>query len=139
MLLLRAAGGDEIAIGRRATLALQRGWYAYAGSARGPGGLAARVGRHIAGSGPLRWHIDYLRRATAPGEIWFAEAADNLEHAWADALARLPGVAMPLARFGASDCACPSHLYRFAARPALAQFIALCSRAEPKPRAVRIR
>jgi len=37
------------------------GWYVYVGSALGPGGLAAKVGRHLGGRKMCRWHTAYLR------------------------------------------------------------------------------
>ena len=39
------------------------------------------------------------------------------QHAWADAVRDDLGGVAPLARFGASDCACEAHLYRFRSRP----------------------
>ena len=44
-------------------LTLAAGQYAYVGSAHGPGGLRARVGRHLRAEKPLHWHIDYLTAA----------------------------------------------------------------------------
>lgn len=38
----------------------RRGLYLYVGSARGPGGLKARVGRHLVKDKRVKWHIDYL-------------------------------------------------------------------------------
>ena len=42
------------------------GFYAYVGSAFGPGGLQARVGHHLAGTAEPHWHIDYLLRIANP-------------------------------------------------------------------------
>ena len=39
---------------------LAPGWYVYAGSARGPGGLAARLKRHFRKQKSLQWHVDHL-------------------------------------------------------------------------------
>ncbi len=39
---------------------LRKGTYVYIGSARGPGGLKARLSRHLAKKKDGRWHIDYL-------------------------------------------------------------------------------
>lgn len=85
------------------------GLYLYVGSAWGPGGLAARVGRHLRGNGPLRWHIDYLRAQSAPVAIWIAPEKRN-ECTWATALIEMSGIQIPVPRFGASDCTCPAHL-----------------------------
>lgn len=82
----------------------------YVGSALGPGGLRARLGRHLFGGGKLRWHIDYLREICPPVAAWWQTGRTRREHAWARALLRLDGARVLRARFGASDCACESHL-----------------------------
>ena len=51
----------EISVGKLGVLEAQPGFYVYVGSALGPGGLAARVGRHCRREKILRWHVDYLR------------------------------------------------------------------------------
>lgn len=88
---------------------LPAGRYLYLGSAWGPGGLRARVGRHFRAGKPLRWHIDHLTRcARLVGA--FAVTGER-ECALVERLRRLPEVAVPLPRFGSTDCAvCPSHL-----------------------------
>ncbi len=100
----------RLRVGSLGEMMVHPGFYLYVGSAFGPGGLRARVGRHIAGSGPLRWHIDYLRRVTQPVETWCAPE-QRCEHEWAQSLAAAARVSVPLARFGASDCRCPAHLF----------------------------
>ena len=93
------------------TFTLAPGRYAYVGSAHGSGGLAARVGRHLRADKPRHWHIDALT-ATAPVvEVWYAASPTRLECTWAAVLRDLPGVVLPIPRFGASDCSCPSHLH----------------------------
>jgi len=48
-------------VGRRWAVALPSGVYVYVGSAWGPGGLAARLRRHVCrGARRLWWHVDYL-------------------------------------------------------------------------------
>lgn len=124
VLLCEAGGQACIQIGRFGTLALMPGWYAYVGSAFGPGGLRARVGRHLRRDKPLRWHFDYLRPHVAPRAVWYLAAAERCESAWATALAQLFGAAVPLAGFGASDHPGASHLFTFPARPSLLDFSA---------------
>jgi Uri superfamily endonuclease len=51
-----------IQIGRLGKFNFSDGYYAYVGSAFGPGGLAARLSHHLRRSHKPRWHIDYLRR-----------------------------------------------------------------------------
>ncbi|RJT06576.1 DUF123 domain-containing protein [Halococcus sp. IIIV-5B] len=107
-LLIELPTPTTIEVGALGERALSPGWYAYTGSALGPGGFA-RVDRHrevATGERDVRhWHIDYLlghpatvldRAVTTPVD---AECA----------IARtLPGERIPA--FGASDCDCESHL-----------------------------
>lgn len=109
-------------IGRLGEARLAPGHYAYVGSAFGPGGVRARLGRHLRGATALRWHIDFLRRVCRVETAWVSYEPRRLEHAWAAALLTLPGASRPLAGFGASDCRCDTHLAGFAERPALAAF-----------------
>jgi Uri superfamily endonuclease len=94
----------------------------YVGSALGPGGLAARIGRHLDSARPLRWHLDYLKRATRIVEIWCVANPLRREHAWANALGSLPNAAIPMPGCGSSDCDCPAHLFAFPTAPKLATF-----------------
>jgi Uri superfamily endonuclease len=114
LLVLLAAATARLRVGALGEMALSPGFYLYVGSAFGPGGLRARVRRHFDGQGALRWHVDYLRRTTQPVEAWCAPGV-RCEHAWAQSLAVAAG--LPLARFGASDCRCPAHLFYLAQRP----------------------
>ncbi|MCG6876001.1 MAG: GIY-YIG nuclease family protein [Betaproteobacteria bacterium] len=111
-----------IRVGRLGRARFRPGFYTYAGSALGPGGLAARVGRHALGSDVIHWHIDHLSRLAPVREAWFATGRMRREHAWACALARLSGTAAPIAGFGASDCCCRSHLVYFSVPPTLDAF-----------------
>ncbi len=87
------------------------GLYVYAGSARGPGGIRARVARHARRGKPRHWHVD---RLTEVGRIAAAVAIpDGRECAVVETLRTRRGVAFPVPGFGASDCrACPAHLLR---------------------------
>jgi len=116
VVVLETGKARRIRIGALGRLALEPGFYAYVGSAFGPGGLAARLGHHLRRGRSPHWHIDYLRRHAAVCEIWLAEGA-RAEHAWAGALTRVPSAEMPCLGFGATDCRCPTHLFRFAQRP----------------------
>ena len=104
--------------GRFAGITLPAGWHVYAGSARGPGGLRARLGRHLARRKHRRWHVDQLttvaetvralpfpdtETAPAPGECALAQA-----------LLSSGSFEAPVPGFGSSDCrACPAHLLRW--------------------------
>ena len=64
LLLIELAAPLALGIPRFGAAILPPGRYAYGGSAYGPGGLRARIGRHLRRDKPLRWHVD---RLTAPG------------------------------------------------------------------------
>lgn len=88
---------------------LAPGHYAYCGSAYGPGGLAARLARHLRPDKKPHWHVD---RLTAAGRIRAAYAQPGgSECGLVEALRRLPGTEVPLPGFGSSDCRrCAAHL-----------------------------
>jgi len=71
ILVLRCSTSRTIRIGRLGKLPLQPGWYLYAGSAFGPGGLRARVGHHARRAARPRWHIDYFRRCARLEAVWY--------------------------------------------------------------------
>ena len=107
---LRLDAHSTCRIGALGEYTLQPGNYIYVGSAWGPGGLAARLSRHLRGSGKIRWHIDYLRQLALPSAAWIAVNM-HLECTWAKVLQHHPHASMPIPGFGASDCRCPSHLF----------------------------
>ena len=88
---------------------LPPGRYAYCGSAHGPGGIAARVGRHLRRDKALRWHVDHL---TGAGRVVAVHARPGGREC--DLFARVSrglGVRVPVPGFGSSDCRhCPAHL-----------------------------
>ena len=122
VLVMRLDRRATVRIGGLGAKRLRPGFYTYAGSALGSGGIAARVGRHVHASKVIHWHVDYLRRVAPLREVWFRTGGKRCEHEWARALATLPGASAPIRGFGASDCRCPSHLVYFTAPPAIAAF-----------------
>jgi Uri superfamily endonuclease len=85
---------------------LPPGRYLYCGSARGPGGLRARLARHMRRGKRRHWHVDLLTEAGRVAGAWIVPGGD--ECALVAALSHLP---MPIPGFGASDCRrCRSHL-----------------------------
>jgi Uri superfamily endonuclease len=88
------------------TASLAPGLYLYCGSARGPGGLAARIARHMRREKRAHWHVDQLTR---DGEVFGAFVFPGGDECAINAtLDRLP---TPLEGFGSSDCRrCRSHL-----------------------------
>jgi Uri superfamily endonuclease len=122
IVILRSDENRPVLIGARGLLQLQTGYYLYAGSALGPGGLRARVGRHLAGTGRPRWHIDFLRQVTRPHGAWLYIGHDRQEHNWADAVAYMPDVEATAPGLGASDCSCTTHLFYTRSRPSFTAF-----------------
>jgi Uri superfamily endonuclease len=95
---------------RRRDLTLPAGTYAYAGSANGPGGIAARVARHMRKEKKPHWHIDGLTMAAS--EIKPLAFPGGNECSLVDRLLAA-GCDVPAPGFGSSDCrACPAHLLR---------------------------
>ncbi|MFQ5740154.1 MAG: DUF123 domain-containing protein [Acidobacteriota bacterium] len=127
-LMLRASSEQMIQIGRLGRLHLRPGFYLYVGSALGPGGLAARLGRHCRSCHSPHWHIDYLKPSLALQEIWYTRDPERREHQWANLFGDMAGASVPLPRFGASDCCCDSHLFFFSDRPSIRQFQLLASK-----------
>jgi Uri superfamily endonuclease len=121
-LVLSSAVPALIRVGRLGSLRLHPGFYVYIGSAHGPGGLRARLAHHLGPGSRPHWHIDYLRAHANPEAVWCCYGPRPWEHQWAKCLGTLPEASIPLAGFGASDCACESHLYFFKGRPSRTSF-----------------
>ena len=109
-LILQSNSIENIRAGRWGQLDLQLGYYIYVGSAFGPGGVQARLSRHLRTDKRNHWHIDYLREHLTPREAWVSYEAEHLEHEWAGNLFETPGMT-PIRGFGCSDCKCPAHLF----------------------------
>ena len=110
-LLLLLRGPATVRVRGRAWR-LELGCYVYVGSARGPGGLRARIARHVASEKRVRWHVDQLTSGAAElACVVYAEAAAR-ECVLVPHLERL-GFGHPVPGFGSSDCRnCRSHLLR---------------------------
>ena len=117
LLVLYLAEQAVCQVGRFGQFSVQPGWYVYVGSALG--GLGGRLRRHARRAKPRHWHIDGLRAATQLVKVAVHVGNDRLECATAARVVALPGATQPIARFGASDCRCPTHLFHFAAEPAV--------------------
>jgi Uri superfamily endonuclease len=107
----------NLVVGRLGTMEFVRGWYAYVGSAFGPGGLRARIRRHVKQTKKKHWHVDYLREHAVVKAIWTTTHPQRLEHQWAALLSADPFNGKPVAGFGSTDCHCRSHLFYFKRRP----------------------
>jgi len=107
-------------IGRLGEFTFPAGAYLYFGSACGPGGLSARLSRHLLPPAlhAFYWHIDYLRAVAEPRALGYLagarwdQSAQRLECLWSQAIASIPGNLVPAPGFGASDChsGCAAHL-----------------------------
>jgi Uri superfamily endonuclease len=111
VLVITAFEKSKQKIGSLGILTINPGYYFYTGSAFGPGGLRARLSHHLIPATKPHWHIDYLRQVAEPTAIGYTCSPENLEHKLAMYLYHLPGLTIPLPRFGASDCHCTSHLF----------------------------
>jgi Uri superfamily endonuclease len=135
-LLLALSQSVQLRVGALGECRFDSGWYVYLGSALGPGGLAARVGRHIGAKGRTHWHIDCLTRVGEVVRVGWLVGEQRRECSWAQAVGDWSGARLALARFGASDCRCDTHLWAFYEKPDLAGLpgagvIALLDLAEP--------
>jgi Uri superfamily endonuclease len=89
--------------------ALPPGLYVYAGSARGPGGIRARVARHLRRDKAVHWHVDRITAFVRPSGVAAFPGGDECA-----IVAGLRGQAtVPIPGFGSSDCrGCAAHLLR---------------------------
>ena len=109
-LYLHLKRSESLSIGSLGAHRFQVGHYLYIGSARGPGGIRARVNRHLRPAGEKRqhWHIDRLLSRVDILEVLWRIGSSSSECDWADALQEIGARVPP--RFGASDCRCLGHL-----------------------------
>ena len=110
-LVLSLSADQDLEIGSLGPVHFEAGYYAYTGSARGPGGLT-RVKRHLSvmeGTNSVqRWHIDRLLPHTTLVEVVTTKTEEDLECP----IARKIGEMLSFVeRFGCTDCRCPSHLH----------------------------
>ena len=100
---------QELLVSSLGTLAVEPGCYLYVGSARGPGGLAKRIGRHARAEKKCCWHIDYLTAVATLAEVWYrVDDAPRVPVGGYSQACRCATV--PLEGFGSSDCRCPAPL-----------------------------
>jgi len=107
---------EELSIGSLGLRTVEPGVYLYVGSARGFGGLKARLRRHLSRDKKMRWHIDYLT-AHPCTEVYGAialyhEKSVKLESAAAEALRKCRGFAPAIRGFGSTDTEDETHLLK---------------------------
>ena len=132
-LLVQLDEPGSVTVGSLGEVAFPAGWYAYTGSAMGAGGFA-RVERHrelAAGERDVRhWHVDYLLgQPSASVDLVTCSGRVDAE---CQIAARIEGERVP--DFGASDCACPSHLVHAERRDALIADVTAAHRRERERR-----
>jgi len=87
---------------------LPPGLYVYLGNARGPGGIAARVRRHLRPTKRPRWHLDHVLPHAEVRHLLGWPGGD--ECIWRQRLGER-GAHAPVRGLGSSDCRrCPAHL-----------------------------
>jgi Uri superfamily endonuclease len=118
-LVMQLARDTTIPVGGLGPVTFIAGYYVYTGSAFGPGGLAARIGRHLKSSKKCHWHIDYLRRFTEVHEVWYTFYPEKLECRWAQLFQKTRGARTLCPGFGSSDCRCDAHLFYFTRKPGI--------------------
>lgn len=108
ILALALSEPTPVTLGSRPPILLAAGHYLYCGSAKGHGGLRARVARHMRRGKTLRWHIDKLTEAGRVEGAWTLVGGHEC-----DLVAVLAHLPAPVEGFGNSDCRrCKSHLLR---------------------------
>jgi Uri superfamily endonuclease len=121
-LVMHLSSATTIGVGKLDPAQFSVGYYIYIGSAFGPGGLAARIGRHLRRDKKNRWHVDYLRRFAEIREIWYTLHPEKVECRWAQVIRQTRRAVIPCPGFGASDCLCKTHLFHFEKKPGFRTF-----------------
>lgn len=129
-LVMQSTREQSIAVGALGEMIVRSSVYVYVGSAFGPGGVRARVQRHLSAGGARHWHVDYLRAVTTVEEVWYTHDTLRRECLWGSILREGDGASVPLSGFGASDCDCIAHLVEFESRPRIQSFRAAVKDAE---------
>lgn len=107
LLILSLLKDITLEVGALGKVSFSSGHYIYVGSAMK--NLSKRIARHKRMRKRIFWHIDYFRAAARFQRAIAIHSEDDLE---CDIARDLKEIAdWYVARFGASDCSCPSHLF----------------------------
>ena len=110
-LLVRLDASVTLRVGRLGKCRFSAGYYAYGGSARGSGGIGARLRRHMRPEKRIHWHIDHLTTSAHIVAAWALPGGSECDVV--DAFLSMDQSGVPVAGFGASDCTrCRAHLVR---------------------------
>ncbi|MGA1848210.1 MAG: GIY-YIG nuclease family protein [Thermoplasmatota archaeon] len=112
ILILRFEKDTRMPVGALGEIDLERGYYAYIGSAKA--GLRGRAGRHLSNPVKRRWHIDHITGASSQRMVFWKPHEEGGE---CKASGRLREFFKDVKGFGSSDCRCPSHLFYLGPEP----------------------
>jgi sugar fermentation stimulation protein A len=108
LLILKLRRGRTLEFGRKENRQVfPAGYYVYVGSAMK--NLTQRLERHRRLRKNKFWHIDYLREGSEFISALPVRSSEDLECAIAERMRPIADWTIP--GFGASDCACPGHLF----------------------------
>jgi Uri superfamily endonuclease len=97
---------------RTRRVVLEPGTYGYCGSAMGPGGLDARIKRHLRRDKKVHWHVDQVTT-----QVPVSRAGTTSRLSECDLVKRVlqsSASTIPVPGFGSSDCkVCASHFLKF--------------------------
>ena len=106
VLIVELAESIQITLPGKPKTTLQAGRYLYCGSAKGSGGIRARLARHMRPDKVIHWHVDLLTDAGPVTGAWIFPSCDECELVGA-----LSHLSAPIRGFGSTDCqTCWSHL-----------------------------
>lgn len=111
VLAIQVNKSASVKVGVKRSFSLDKGFYAYVGSAQKC--LEKRLMRHFRKAGKKRfWHIDYLLAMdyVSVVKVFYKEAGKQEECGTAQYFST---VSFPVGGFGCSDCKCESHFFRF--------------------------
>ncbi len=109
ILAVELSASVPVALTGKPVACLNPSRYLYCGSARGSGGIRARLRRHMRRGKVVRWHIDRLTEVGVVLGAWAFPGGDEC-----DLVAALSGLPVPIAGFGSTDCTrCHSHLLQW--------------------------
>ena len=79
VLLIELAAPVAVALPGKPSTTLEAGRYLYCGSAKGPGGIRARLVRHMRVGKKIQWHVDRLTEVGTVAGAWVFPDGDECE------------------------------------------------------------
>jgi len=80
VLLLKNNRARKITVGKLGVPLFCKGFYAYIGSMFGPGGLEARIKRHLCSKKRKHWHVDYVLKYMRVEAVYILPGKDLESH-----------------------------------------------------------